>query len=78
MLVNKVGSDSDASKTSLRTRDNVVDAIRRLRDSVSGVSLDEEAGRLLQFQRAYEANAKFFTAVDSTLSTLMATFGVPR
>lgn len=46
-----------------------------MRDSVSGVSLDEEAASLLQFQRAYQANARFFTAVDQTLQTLMSTFG---
>ena len=53
-------------------------AIQKLRDSVSGVSLDEEAGRLMQFQRAYEANARFFAAIDSSLSVLMSTFGAPR
>ena len=36
----------------------------RSSDSVSGVSLDEEAMLMLKFQRAYEANARFFSAVD--------------
>ena len=31
---------------------------------------------LLKFQRAYEANAKFFTAVDSMLETLMNAYRV--
>ena len=78
MLVNKVGSDSASAKNSLSMRQETVAAIQRLRDSVSGVSLDEEAGRLMQFQRAYEANARFFAAVDSSLSVLMQTFGAPR
>ncbi|MBS1818552.1 MAG: flagellar hook-associated protein FlgK [Acidobacteria bacterium] len=77
-LVNKVGTDSADARTSLKTREDVVSAIQKLRDSVSGVSLDEEAGRLLQFQRAYEANARYFAAIDSSLSVLMSTFGVPR
>jgi flagellar hook-associated protein FlgK len=29
---------------------------------------------MLKFQRAYEANAKFFTVVDSLLDTLMNTY----
>lgn len=78
VLVSKVGSDSASAKNSLSMRQETVSAIQRLRDSVSGVSLDEEAGRLMQFQRAYEANARFFAAVDSSLSVLMQTFGAPR
>jgi flagellar hook-associated protein 1 FlgK len=78
LLVNKVGTDSASAKNNLSTRQDVVAAIQRLRDSVSGVSLDEEAGRLMQFQRAYEANARFFSVVDSTLSVLMSTVGAPK
>ncbi|MEQ1910469.1 MAG: flagellar hook-associated protein FlgK [Vicinamibacterales bacterium] len=74
-LVIGVGTDSADAQSSLKTRDAVVTSIRRLRDSVEGVSLDEEAGRLMQYQRAYEANAKFFTVVNDTLSTLMGIFG---
>ena len=40
-----------------------------LRDQVSGVSLDEEAAQMLRFQRAYEANARFFRVIDQTLDS---------
>jgi flagellar hook-associated protein 1 FlgK len=36
------------------------------------VSLDEEAMMMMKFQRAYEANARFFQAVDSALETLLS------
>ena len=42
-----------------------------LRDQISGVSIDEEATMMLKFQRAYEANAKFFSAINQTLDTLL-------
>ncbi|MGC4086037.1 MAG: flagellar hook-associated protein FlgK [Vicinamibacterales bacterium] len=77
-LVNRVGTDSANAQNSLKTRQDVVSAIQKLRDSVSGVSLDEEAGRLMQFQRADQANARYFSAIDSSLSVLMSTFGAPR
>ena len=38
---------------------------------MSGVSLDEEAADLVRFQRAYEANARFFSTIDQTLDTLL-------
>jgi flagellar hook-associated protein 1 FlgK len=46
-----------------------------LRDQVSGVSLDEEAMQLLKYQRAYEANARFFSAIDQTIEVLIQTLG---
>jgi flagellar hook-associated protein 1 FlgK len=49
--------------------------VQALRDSVSGVSLDEEASNMLKFQRAYEANARFFVTVNSALDTLLNLVG---
>lgn len=41
----------------------------------SGVNLDEEATRLLQFQQAYQASAKFLQVAQSTFDTLLQTVG---
>jgi flagellar hook-associated protein 1 len=38
------------------------------RDSLSGVSLDEEASNLTQYQKSYEAAAKVFSIVDSIMA----------
>ena len=40
----------------------------------TGVNLDEEAARLLQFQQAYQASAKFLQVAQGTFDTLIATF----
>jgi len=48
-----------------------VQQLEGLRDQTSGVSLDEEAANMMKFQRAYEASAKFFSAVDQALDVLM-------
>jgi flagellar hook-associated protein 1 FlgK len=42
------------------------------RDSVSGVSLEEETTNLITFQKAYEASAKIISTVDEMLSTVIA------
>ncbi|RFC43490.1 MAG: Flagellar hook-associated protein FlgK/Flagellar hook protein FlgE [Verrucomicrobia bacterium] len=49
----------------------VGDAIKAQRDSVSGVSLDEETADLLRFQKAYQANAKVISVIDEMLSSLI-------
>jgi len=74
-LVYSVGRDSRAARTDQANRAAVVGQIDSLRDQVSGVSLDEEASNLMKFQRAYEANARFFQAIDNTLEALMSLAG---
>lgn len=41
------------------------------RDSLSGVSLDEEMANMLQFQRAYEANAKMINVLDQLIDVVV-------
>jgi len=75
-IVYEVGTDSQGAAAARDTHEAITREVAALRDQVSGVSLDEEALNLLKFQRAYEANAKFFTAVDSMLETLMNAYRV--
>jgi flagellar hook-associated protein 1 FlgK len=70
-LVYSVGRDRAAANHAESTQTEVLRQIRNLQDTVSGVSLDEEAADLIRFQRAYEANARFFTTVDEALQTLL-------
>lgn len=48
----------------------------RRRESVSGVSIDEEATRLIQYQRAYQAAARGITAMDEILDTIINGMGI--
>jgi flagellar hook-associated protein 1 FlgK len=70
-LVYRVGRDSQVAQDEQSSRQDIVSQVEALRDQVSGVSLDEEAMQLMRFQRAYEANARFFRAVDMTIDTMM-------
>lgn len=74
-LVYRVGRDAKTAQDEHRGRGEVLGQLESLRDAVSGVSLDEEAVTMLKFQRAYEANARFFRAIDDTLATLLDLMG---
>ena len=45
------------------------------RTAVSGVNLDEEAAKLLQYQQAYQASAKMIQIAQSIFDTLIQTVG---
>jgi flagellar hook-associated protein 1 FlgK len=62
--IQTVGTRSDEAQV-------VGDAIKAQRDSVSGVSLDEETSDLMRFQKAYQANAKVISVIDEMLTSLI-------
>jgi flagellar hook-associated protein 1 FlgK len=74
-LAFRVGRDTRAAMDGLKAQQDIVEQIDALRDSVSGVSLDEEAVQMIKFQRAYEANARFFSTIDQTLTILFSIVG---
>jgi flagellar hook-associated protein 1 len=74
-LVYRVGRDTAAAEAEQKSRQEIVRQVDALRDQVSGISLDEEAMQLMKYQRAYEANARFFSAIDETLDVLIQTLG---
>ena len=66
-----VGSDVANAHAAGASRGKVVAQLQALRAETSGVSYDEEAAHLMRYQRAYEANARYFTTILDTLDALM-------
>ena len=56
----------------------LLSSLQTRQEEMAGVSLDEEATSLIQYQRAYQAAARVLTAVDEMLSQLMTTGLVGR
>ncbi len=50
--------------------------LRNLKDSISGVSLDEEMANMIRFQHAYSAAARVMTAMDEALDTIINRLGI--
>jgi flagellar hook-associated protein 1 len=71
-IVAALGQNLESVNDSLRNQKSVESIIRRQRDSISGVSLDEEMTDLLRFQRAYQASAKLISTVDDMLEIVMS------
>ena len=50
--------------------------LHNLRDSISGVNIDEELAEVMKFQHGYNAAAKFITVWDSLVDTIINRLGV--
>jgi len=70
-LVERLGSYVQNAKDEQSNLQTTVTAINDQRQSVSGVSLDEEMTNLISFQRGYQASARTMTAMDEMLETLI-------
>ncbi len=72
ITIGDVGSATREAELSLNTVTLEMDQLRGLRESVSGVSLDEELTNLLSFQRSFEASARMITVADELFQTVLA------
>ena len=71
-FVTQVGSDVQSAQNSQQTAQSLLTAIGNQRQSVSGVSLDEEMTNLIQYQQAYQASARVMSTIDTTISSLLS------
>jgi flagellar hook-associated protein 1 len=70
-LVGEIGITTEAANENQSFVQSRLDNLRDLRDSVSGVNLDEEMTELLKLQRAYEASSKIISIADEMLQSLL-------
>jgi flagellar hook-associated protein 1 FlgK len=65
------GEELSSINTKLSDQQAIEDMLLRQRDSIGGVSLDEEMTDLTRFQKAFAASARLITVVDEMLDTLV-------
>lgn len=70
-LGQQVGTDISTATSNQTEQQNLVTQAQAQRTAVSGVSLDAEAAKLLQFQQSYEAVAKVVSTLNSLTDALM-------
>jgi flagellar hook-associated protein 1 FlgK len=63
------------SRMKYENQTGVLSAVRGQRESMSGVSLDEEAAELMKFQRAYQASARVISVIDQMLDIVVNSMG---
>jgi flagellar hook-associated protein 1 FlgK len=75
-LIVKLGVEAQTANRRVEIQANILGQIDAARDAEAGVNLDEEMTNMLAYQRAYEGAARFISAVDSMLDTLINRTGL--
>lgn len=70
-LVAKIGNDSKSASDSSQAYQLSLNQLKQQRSSYSGVSVDEEMGNVIRFQRSYDASARLIKIADDMLQTLL-------
>ena len=74
-FVDNVGTAAQSAANSATTSQALTTAANNQRQSVSGVSLDEEMTNLITYQQGYEASAKMMSTMNSVIQTLISSVG---
>lgn len=71
-MISGLGANSNETQILKENQDLLVEQLQIRRESVSGVSLDEETAEMIKFEHAYSAAARIITVVDEMIQTILA------
>lgn len=71
-IVSDVGVASARNRFALNQQKDIMTQLTKVRDQISGVSIDEETANLMQFQHAFDASAKVIQVADDMLKTVLS------
>jgi flagellar hook-associated protein 1 FlgK len=74
--VGRIGMLGAQSRDSLETQNLIMKQLKDMRESISGVNVDEELSNMIKYQHGYAAAARFITTVNSMLDTIINRMGV--
>ncbi len=70
-IVGRVGVTANRATAEFESQKDIVGQLKNIRESVSGVSLDEETTKMIEFQKSYEASARIIRAADEMMDTVL-------
>jgi flagellar hook-associated protein 1 FlgK len=69
--VTDIGLRGEIAQNTLQSQELVLKELRDMRESLSGVNIDEELANMIKYQHGYSAAARFVTEVDRMLDTII-------
>ena len=75
-IIADVGVATQRAESMVKSQSTLLGYLDEQYESISGVSLDEEVVNLVQYQKAYDANAKVISTITDMLDTIINGLGV--
>ena len=70
-IVGDVGVATARNRSGINQQKDIMTQLDKMRDQISGVSIDEETANLMQFQHTFDASAKVLQVADEMLKTVL-------
>jgi flagellar hook-associated protein 1 FlgK len=74
--VARVGLKGEAAERAYETEREIMQELEAMKDSISGVNIDEELSQMIKFQHGYAAASRFVSEVNDMLDILINRMGV--
>lgn len=70
-IVADIGVASASNKSAITQQKDIVNQLTKMREQISGISIDEETANIMQFQQAFAANARVIQVADEMLKEVL-------
>jgi flagellar hook-associated protein 1 FlgK len=70
-IVSDIGVSSARNREAVGQQASIMTQLQKMRDQVSGVSIDEETTNLMQYQHAFDASARVIKVADEMMDTVL-------
>ena len=70
-IITDLGLKVRRNQSEMKQQDNMIQQFKEIRSSISSVNMDEELTNMVQYQKAYEASARFLGTVDEMMETVI-------
>jgi flagellar hook-associated protein 1 len=75
-LIARIGTQGEEAKEMVKNQKTILNNLSNLRESVSGINLDEEMANMVAFQHGYNAAARVISTMDKMLEVIINRMGV--
>lgn len=70
-MVGEVGVEAQRANSAQASQKDIVSQLKNIRESLSGVSLDEETTKMIEFQKGFQASARLIRTADEMMDTVL-------
>jgi flagellar hook-associated protein 1 FlgK len=70
-IISEVGVAANQNRSAVNQNRDIMTQLGKMREQVSGVSIDEETTQLMQYQHAFDASARVIRVADELMKTVL-------